>query len=152
MGPTRHSSPSHLRPPSPWPAPPSFPPAARRWQGHPTAGQGGAAASAAGRSRRARRRDAGEPHGQSAVGSCLAVAAALETSAETRGTRKNEESTGISASPRFDLNQWTKKMVVEGVKSTMGGSRGPWMAGGPGILDSWPCGGRSSDLRGWEGS
>ena len=82
----------------------------------------------------------------------MAAAVALEKSAETRGTHKNEESTGISASLRFDLSRWMKKMVVVGVKSTTGGSRGPWMAGGRGILDSRPCGGRSSGLRGWEGS
>jgi len=34
------------------------------------------------------------------------------TSAETRGTRKNEESTSISASPSFDLSRWTKKTVA----------------------------------------
>jgi len=40
------------------------------------------------------------------------------TSAETRGTRKNEESTSISASPSFDLSRWTKKMVAVRWSST----------------------------------
>jgi len=40
------------------------------------------------------------------------------TSAETRGTRKNEESTSISASPSFDLSRWTKKTVAGRWSST----------------------------------
>jgi len=40
------------------------------------------------------------------------------TSAETRGTRKNEESTSISAPPSFDLSRWTKKTVAGRWSST----------------------------------
>ena len=54
----------------------------------------------------------GSGAGTARGGDSLAAEAMLGTSAETRGTRKNEESTSVSTSPRFDLSLWTKETVA----------------------------------------
>ena len=94
---------------------------AHRWQGRLVAGgQPCSQRRQAGPRRMEVRR--GAVQGQPAAGNSLTAATALKTSAETRRTRKNEGSTRISTSPRFNLSRWMKKTVVGGVKSTMDGS------------------------------
>ena len=65
---------------------------------------------------------------QPAASSGMVAVAARRTSAETRGTRWNKESTSISASPRFDLSRRSGKTVAGRCGSTLRSMAAPMVA------------------------